>query len=1108
MRNSFLLIAFMLLLLTSKAQVTESSETNDTSAKTYAMIIGISNYKFIQPLDFADKDAGLFRDFLKSAGGGNLKSDDIFCLLNEEAKAANFWVKGMNWLRSKNLKKNDRLFIYMAGHGDAINQDEYFFLTYDCNPAGDKNNYIITGNIQLYNLKSRIADMVRKGIEVVLVMDACRSNELPGGTEGQQTLNSAISEKNAGEMVMLATGAGQESLEDANIGTGHGLFTYYLVDGLSGIADTKGDADQKISFKELESYVGSNVPLIAQEKYKRKQDPYFCCEEFGQKNIAIVDSSFMRKWATVKGMKNLSGNEMDAIARGIKTRGLDSIRTDTLFLETYHRFNKAVQDMKLIGGDGSAESYFNELSTSDPTNILTREAKATLAAELINYAQTKINLYLQGKDAAAVQQMRSQLDDEENSEEITVTLDRMERVAKQDFSLTGVMLEKALKLLDLQDSVIRNSLEGKVYFFKAHGFFDKGNKTMDYLQALKFAQLANTFDNGAAYTLNTISSLYIQKEQYDSAVYYATKAITVAPKWRYPYLNNAYSFYKLNLKDSALKYYRQAVIVDPSNADAFVDLGRFYHHMRKMDSAEILYEKALTMEPENVYANNNMGWLLKEKRQFKTAIEHFKKSVNADPLFFSAYNGLSKVYSELKQFDSARYYYEKALQQYPDKMLTTNYLGNFYKESKQYDSALYYYRQAINYDLSDNTPYINIAKTYSVQKKYDSAVYYYRQATRVGGANAFALNQLGLYYKDRHKYDSAVYYFSQALDVRPNWGTALNNLALAYYDQKKYDVANEYFRKGMEKDSTNAALFNNAGLAYKEAFKLDSAKQFFSKAIELNPSILSAYINLGWLYRQQRKYDSAKYVFLKGVETNPFNADMANNLILLYTYLNQFDSAKIYYQRNISQYPNNPSMLNNFGNFYFNIKSYDSAIVNYKKALALDPDYAIAYNNIGAVYNEITWYDSAVYFYSKAVALDPEYVNAYFNMGVSFLNNEEYDSAIVNFNKSIQLNPEQDYYYYFLACGYSLKKQMAPGIKNLTMALEKGYKDFYEVLHDEDLEFIRSSKEYDQLVKKYVPQKFIDQMNEQKKKALESAKQSTTSVDETHGRRGNSSSKN
>ncbi len=90
-------------------------DTGKTDGQTYALIIGISNYKYIRPLTYADRDAELFRDFLRSSAGGNLPNDNVFCLLNEEAKAGNFWVKGMNWLRTKNMKKGDRLYIYMAG---------------------------------------------------------------------------------------------------------------------------------------------------------------------------------------------------------------------------------------------------------------------------------------------------------------------------------------------------------------------------------------------------------------------------------------------------------------------------------------------------------------------------------------------------------------------------------------------------------------------------------------------------------------------------------------------------------------------------------------------------------------------------------------------------------------------------------------------------------------------------------------------------------------------------------------------------------------------------------------------------------------------------------
>jgi len=215
-------------------------DTTINGPQTFAMIMGISNYKYVRPLTYADKDAEMFRDFLKSPAGGRLPDDNIYSLLNEQATLANFYQKGFQWLKVKKLQKGDRLFIYLAGHGDAIDEEQFFYLTYDCNPAGDKNNYLVGGAIQLYNLKLKIAKETAKGVEVYFIMDACRSNELPGGAEGQGFLNSAISEKRVGEIIMLATGAGQESLEDASIGSGHGLFTYYLVDGLSGLADVDG----------------------------------------------------------------------------------------------------------------------------------------------------------------------------------------------------------------------------------------------------------------------------------------------------------------------------------------------------------------------------------------------------------------------------------------------------------------------------------------------------------------------------------------------------------------------------------------------------------------------------------------------------------------------------------------------------------------------------------------------------------------------------------------------------------------------------------------------------------------------------------------------------
>ena len=164
----FRTIIFVLLLTVAcNASAQSPLKPRDTTIKgpqTFAIILGISKYKYVKPLTYADKDAELFRDYLKSPAGGNIKDENLFCLLNEQALNSNFWGKGFQWLRAKELQRGDRLFIYLAGHGDAIDEDQFFFLGYDCNPGGDKNSYLVGGTIQLYNLKKKIANETSREI--------------------------------------------------------------------------------------------------------------------------------------------------------------------------------------------------------------------------------------------------------------------------------------------------------------------------------------------------------------------------------------------------------------------------------------------------------------------------------------------------------------------------------------------------------------------------------------------------------------------------------------------------------------------------------------------------------------------------------------------------------------------------------------------------------------------------------------------------------------------------------------------------------------------------------------------------------------------------------
>ena len=139
-----IVIIFLIMLATASSAIGQSPpkprDSTIIGPQTFAMIMGISKYKYVQPLNYADKDAEMFKEYLKSPAGGKISEDNVFMLLNEQAVSANFWAKGFKWLEAKKLRKGDRLFIYLAGHGDAIDEDEFFYITYDCNPAGDKNN--------------------------------------------------------------------------------------------------------------------------------------------------------------------------------------------------------------------------------------------------------------------------------------------------------------------------------------------------------------------------------------------------------------------------------------------------------------------------------------------------------------------------------------------------------------------------------------------------------------------------------------------------------------------------------------------------------------------------------------------------------------------------------------------------------------------------------------------------------------------------------------------------------------------------------------------------------------------------------------------------------
>ena len=68
---------------------------------------------------------------------------------------------------------------------------------------------------------------------------------------------------------ILSCGPNELSFESADLG--HGYFTYYLVKGLVGNADS--NTDNSLQYRELDDYLYDNVYTTVSKKHKQNQTP-------------------------------------------------------------------------------------------------------------------------------------------------------------------------------------------------------------------------------------------------------------------------------------------------------------------------------------------------------------------------------------------------------------------------------------------------------------------------------------------------------------------------------------------------------------------------------------------------------------------------------------------------------------------------------------------------------------------------------------------------------------------------------------------------------------------------------------------------------------------
>jgi tetratricopeptide (TPR) repeat protein len=475
------------------------------TGKTRALVIGISDYQFIDKLNYAHKDAESFASFLYAQG---LTPADAVVLTNKQATRANIITE---LLRMAQLSQpGDNLIFYFSGHGDVENITMFkkgYLLTNDTY----SNNYM-AGAISVSDLKDIFVTLCDRQVKVVVITDACRSGKLAGGKDGTQYTATLLKPLWSNEIKILSSEPDQLSMEGPQWGDGRGVFSYYLINGMEGAADA--NQDSMITINELNQFVGAKVSDVT----LGKQQPII--DGPNRFSTVIVNLKHQRRANTFSG-----GNYF--LSPKKITIPADSC---AIYLE---EMNKAILSENYLGQNAGAGFYYTKIKECSADKSLVLGANSRLLSAMLNTAQEIVNNSFSGKKMVSIR-------DCEYAHDLFGEVLRL-----NDLRLP---YQKPLTNLQRYLKVISSVLSWQA------GNYETINRILDSAQA---------DEPDAAYIILARGIVELRYGNYTKAAGFLEKATTLGPGWLIPkfYLGVTYGYQREYRK--AVEFYDEVLKKSP-----------------------------------------------------------------------------------------------------------------------------------------------------------------------------------------------------------------------------------------------------------------------------------------------------------------------------------------------------------------------------------------------------------------------------------------------------------------------------------------------------------------------------------------------------------------
>ena len=562
-------------------------------AATRAVVVGISDYQHngIPDLNYAHRDAEAFADWLHSPAGGSVPEDNIILLTNEKATITAVGTALFSMLETS--KPGERFLFYFSGHGDVekktITQPGYL-LCHD-SPA----NVYMVGALNLRDLQEIVSTISGNGAQVVLITDACHAGKLAGESiGGTQATAAALQKQVANEIKIMSCQPNEFSLEGRQWGGGRGVFSFSLLDGLSGLSDKNGDG--AVNLFEITRYLQDEVTA---QTAPHSQIPMSLGDL--QTVLNTVDA------ATLSDLKSRRAGIVAGISN-TGSKGLEDeilAKTDSLTRQRYLAWKNALAVRAFFEPeDACADAFFRHLIAEPVLEPLRGLMTRNYAVALLDEVQQALNALLDNDPYEA------------NSW----------RYNPEKYAQYPAYLQRGMELLGEKHYMYRALAAKKLYFegynlFKRIGEFQQEPTRRDsfklaardrYLESLNLQPEAAY----ACYAVGQTFSFEVNPVyQPDSVEYWCRKAIESAPGWLQPYLELAHEY-----------------------GNGQIDL----------QMAEKWLKKALAIAPESYMLLERLSWLKQWQDQPDESIAISKRMIALKPDIFNAWSTMAHTLALMK----------------------------------------------------------------------------------------------------------------------------------------------------------------------------------------------------------------------------------------------------------------------------------------------------------------------------------------------------------------------------------------------------------------------------------------------------------------------------